>query len=224
MKEPTLLNKIIWMIVAILSTVTVVRAEAPPWKEIPAESMKEFVSENITNEIYNKLVQRQVVVQKRATPSDMTGIHVAGFGIINATLDKTWEGITECANLPKFMPSMVECREIKAARPLNSNEKWTYNELKFTFGPISKTIKIIEDVKWYPKKKNSWERISGDTKVNVGSWRIIKLNDAYQLLVYDTVTDVEGVPDWVSRALTGSNLPATVTAMRDWIEETHARK
>jgi hypothetical protein len=209
---------------AILSTSSIVRAEAPPWKEIPAESMKEFVSENITNEIYNKLVKRQVVVQKRRTPSAMTGVHVAGFGIINATVDKTWMGITECANLPRFMPSMVDCHEIKATRPLNSNEKWTYNELKFTFGPVSKTIKIIEDVKRYPKKKSTWERVSGDTKVNVGSWRIIKLNDAYQLLIYDTVTDVEGVPDWVSSALTGSNLPATVKAMRNWIEEAHLKK
>jgi hypothetical protein len=224
MKEPTLLNKIIWMIVAILSTAAIVRAEPPSWKEIPAESMKEFVSENITNEIYNKLTKRQIVVQKRTTPATMTGVHVAGFGIINATIDKTWEGITECANLPKFMPSMVDCHEIKATRPLINNEKWTYNELKFTFGPISKNIKIIEDVKLYPKKKSTWERVSGDTKVNVGSWRIIKLNDVHQLLIYDTVTDVEGVSDWVSRALTGSNLPATVTAMRDWIEEGHARK
>jgi hypothetical protein len=212
------------MMLAILSSSSIVRAEAPPWKEISAESMKEFVSENITKEIYNKLTKRQVVVQKRPTPSTMTGVHVAGFGIINANIDKTWEGITECANLPRFMPSMVDCHEIKATRPLIINEKWTYNELKFSFGPISKTIKIIEDVKWYPKKKSTWERVSGDTKVNVGSWRIIKLNDAYQLLIYDTVTDVEGVPDWVSSALTGSNLPATVNAMRNWIEEVHLRK
>lgn len=218
------MNKIIWMMLAILSSSAIVRAEAPPWKEISAESMKEFVSENITKEIYNKLVKRQVVVQKRPTPSTLTGVHVAGFGIINANIDNTWEGITECANLPRFMPSMVDCHEIKATSHLSINEKWTYNELKFKFGPISKTIKIIEDVKWYPKKKNTWERVSGDTKVNVGSWRIIRLNDVYQLLVYDTVTDVEGVPDWVSSALTGSNLPATVNAMRNWIEEAHVRK
>jgi len=218
------LNKITWMMLAILSTSSIVRAEAPPWKEISAESMKEIASENITKEIYSKLIKRQVVVQKRPTPSTMTGIHVAGFGIINANIDKTWEGITECDNLPRFMPSMVDCHEIKATRPLIINEKWTYNELKFTFGPISKTIKIIEEVKWYPKKKSTWERVSGDTKVNVGSWRIIKLNDAYQLLIYDTVTDVIGVPDWVSSALTGSNLPATVNAMRNWIEEAHLRK
>ncbi|QOX80998.1 hypothetical protein FY034_18600 (plasmid) [Trichlorobacter lovleyi] len=207
----------------LLSTVSGVQAEAPPWKEIAADSMKELASETITQETYTRLVTGAVVVQKRPTPAHLTGVHVAGFGIVHATTDKTWKGITECANLPKFMPSMVDCHEIKATRPLSSNEKWTYNELKFSFGPISKTIKIIEDVKWYPQKKNSWERVSGDTKVNVGSWRIIKLNDAYQLLVYDTVTDVEGVPDWVSRALTGSNLPATVTAMRNWIEGVQVR-
>jgi len=212
------------MMLAILSITSIVRAEAPPWKEISAEAMKECVSENITKEIYDKLIKRQVVVQKRPTPSTMTGVHVAGFGIINANIDKTWEGITECVNLPRFMPSMVDCHEIKATRPLIINEKWTYNELKFTFGLISKNIKIIEDVKWSPKKKSTWERVSGDTKVNVGSWRIIRLNDAYQLLIYDTVTDVEGVPDWVSGALTGSNLPATVNAMRNWIEEAHLRK
>lgn len=217
------MKNLIWAMVVLLSTTSGVWAEAPPWKEISAESMKELESENITKDIYTKLAARAIVVQKRSTPAHLTGVHVAGFGIINATIDKTWKGITECANLPKFMPSMVDCHEIKATTPLSANEKWTYNELKFTFGPISKTIKIIEDVKWYPKKKNSWERVSGDTKVNVGSWRIIKLNDAYQLLVYDTVTDVEGVPDWVSRALTGSNLPATVTAMRNWIEGAHAK-
>jgi hypothetical protein len=218
------LIKIIWTILVILSTSTIVQAESPQWKEISAESMKEIVSENITKEIYNKLIKRQVVVQKRPTPSTMTGVHVAGFGIVNANIDKTWEGITECTNLPRFMPSMVDCHEIKAPGPLINNEKRTSIELKFTFGPISKTIKIVDDVKWYPKKKSTWERVSGDTKANAGSWRIIKLNDAHQLLIYDTVTDVEGVPDWVSSALTGSNLPATVNAMRNWIEEAHLRK
>ena len=119
---------------------------------------------------------------------------------------------------------MVVCREIRATKPLVHNEKWTYNELKFSFGPISKTIKIIEDVKWYPKKKSTWERVSGDTKVNIGSWWIINLNAAHQLLIYDTITDVEGVPDWVSSALTGSNLPATVSAMRKWIEDGHVKR
>ncbi len=210
--------------VAVFSTVTIALAEAPAWKDISAEARKEIASENITIEIYSKLLKRQIVVQKRATPPGMTGVHVAGFGIVNASGDAAWNGITECANLPEFMPSMVDCHEIKADKPLGHNEKWTSNELRFSFGPLSKTIKIIEDVKWYPKKKYTWKRVSGDTKVNIGSWRIINLSDARQLLVYDTITDVEGVPDWVSSALTGSNLPATVNAMRKWIEEAHVKR
>ncbi len=209
--------------IAILSA-RVFASEPPAWMNIPADAAKEIASENISEEIYSKLVKRTIVVQERVTPPDKTGVHVAGFGIVNANVDTTWEGMTECENLPKFMPSMVDCHPIKAERPLGSNERWTYNELKFSFGPISQTIKIIEECKQYPKKKYTWERVSGDTKLNIGSWRMITLNPDHQLLVYDTITDVAGVPDWIARLLTGGNLPTTVRAMRKWIEETLSQK
>jgi hypothetical protein len=53
---------------------------------------------------------------------------------------------------------------------------------------------------------------------------MITLNPDHQLLVYDTITDVAGVPDWIARLLTGKNLPTTVRAMRKWIEETLSEK
>jgi hypothetical protein len=208
----------------VILSARVFASEPPAWKDIPADAAKELASENISEEIYSKLVKREVVVQKRVTPPDKTGVHVAGFGIVSANVDTTWEGMTECENLPKFMPSMVDCHPIKAERPLGPNERWTYNELKFSFGPISQAIKIIEECKQYPKKKYTWERVSGDTKVNIGSWRMITLNPDHQLLVYDTITDVAGVPDWIARSLTGKNLPTTVRAMRKWIEETLSKR
>jgi hypothetical protein len=118
--------------IVIILSAKVFASEPPAWKDIPADAAKELASENISEEIYSKLVKREVVVEKRVTPPDKTGVHVAGFGIVNANVDTTWEGMTECENLPKFMPSMVDCHPIKAERPLGPNERWTYNELKFS--------------------------------------------------------------------------------------------
>ena len=138
------MKKILTIAAAMIALSSTGALAAPPqWEALPATIHEELASERIDKAVYDKLLTREIVVQKRATPSYTTGVHVAGFGIVRSDVEKTWTGITECENLPKFMPSMVDCHPIKAGRPVGPNERWTYNELKFSSSVVWAAVGVI---------------------------------------------------------------------------------
>jgi sulfur carrier protein ThiS len=192
---------------------------APAWPALTTDIADALQEEGITQAMYARLRDGEILTARRATPEDKSGVRVAAFAVIGGTPEQIFEAVANCARLPEFMPHFVACTDVTPDKPLPPNERWNENHLSFGFFPLKFNIRIVQHAKLHPPHRLSWSRVSGDTKVNEGYWRIVVLGEGQNLLVYDTLSDPgAAVPDFVQRALTERDLPGTVEAVRKRIE------
>lgn len=211
--------------IALLTALVLQAAPVPAWGALATDVTALLTAENIDAKRYAALAKGEIVTERRPTPKDKTGVHVAAFAIIQGTAETVFEAVSDCPKLPTFMPHFVYCATIKADVPLPPNERWNENKLEFGFFPVKVKIHIIQHAKLDPPRKLSWARVRGDTKVTEGYWRMIPLAENVTLLVYDTLSDPgTAVPEFIQRALTENDLPKTVGAVKEHVEVTLARR
>jgi ribosome-associated toxin RatA of RatAB toxin-antitoxin module len=195
-------------------------APAPAWAALATGTTAALQAENVNAARYAALAKGEIVTERRPTPKDKTGVHVAAFALIRATPEAIFDAVADCPRLPTFMPHFVECSVIPADVPLPPNERYNDNKLEFGFFPVKVKIHIIQHATLDRPRKLSWARVRGDTKVTEGYWRTIALSPEATLLVYDTLSDPgTAVPEFIQRALTENDLPKTVEAVRTHVED-----
>lgn len=195
---------------------------APAYAALPTEAAAALREEGIAQKEYARLAAGEIITQRRETPKDKTGVHVAAFAIIRGTQEQVFDIVADCKRQPEFMPNFKACDMVTPDKPLPPNERWNENRLEFGFFPLTIKIAIVQHAKLYPPHKLTWNRVRGDTKVSEGYWRVIPLGPGVNLLAYDTLSDPGGaVPDFVQRSLTENALPGTVKAVRKRMEDLH---
>ena len=195
----------------------------PPYAALPTATVADLTAENIDAKRYEKLAAGEILTERRPTPKDKTGVHVAAFGIIRGKADEVFTAVEDCPTMPQYMPHFVYCGTVAPDKPLPPNERYNENKLEFGFFPFKMNIDVIQHAVLDPPHKISWGRVRGDTKLSEGYWRVISLAPDLQLLAYDTLTDPgSAVPAFIQRALTENDLPKTVEAVRKWVEGGHA--
>jgi hypothetical protein len=194
------------------------------WSELSQKAKSELKSENIDRKVFNEIIAGKIITQQRAVPAGKTGVHVAAFGIVNATSELTYNVIEDCPKLSEFMPHFTSCKEVKPDINLPSNEKWMENTLTFGFSVVKLNISVVQHVTYKPPFKLTWDRVKGDMKLNEGYYRIIPLNKNKQILVYDILSDAgRAVPDFIQSMLTEKDLPNVVNALQKRAEEKYAK-
>jgi uncharacterized membrane protein len=182
--------------------------------------MTAMASEGLGFVDYVNLAEGKIITQRRATPADKSGVHVAAFGIMRTSQEVLWNTVADCERQPEFMPHFDLCETVAPDKPLPPNERWNLNRLSFGVFPFKARIEVIQHAVLDKPNRLSWSRVKGDTKVSEGYWRIIPLDKKHQLLAYDTLSDPgAAVPDVVQRMLTEHDLPKTVEAVRQRVED-----
>lgn len=200
-------------------------ALAPSYATLPTEAAAALREEGITPQDYAQLAAGEIVTQRRETPKDKTGVHVAAFAVIRGTQEQVFDIVADCKRQPEFMPNFKACEIVTPDKPLPPNERWNENRLEFGFFPLKFKVAIVQHAKLYAPHKLTWARVRGDIKVSEGYWRVVPLATGVNLLVYDTLSDPGGVvPDAIQRSLIERTLPATVAAVRQRMEDLHGAR
>ncbi len=89
--------------------------------------------------------------------------------LVTATPDRVWEVLTDCANMPKFMPNLVSCKvlETKSANQ-RIVEQIDSRQVFFTTVRSRTTLDITET----PKHTIDFRMIEGDLVKLNGTWKI----------------------------------------------------
>lgn len=192
---------------------------APAWPALTTAAVAALREEGLSQADYARLAAGEVITQRRETPADTTGVRVAAFAVIPGTQAQVFDVVADCAKQPEFMPNFVACEAVTPDHPLPPNERWNLNKLEFGVFPLKFKIAIVQHAKLYPPERLTWNRVSGDTKVSKGYWRVIPLAPGVNVLAYDTIADPgTAVPAFVQRAITEHSLPETVRAVRRRVE------
>jgi uncharacterized membrane protein len=197
----------------------------PVWQALPAATRTMLQEEKLNEASYSKIAAGEIVTARRETPAGKTGVRVAAYALIHSTPELVFEAVADCPKMPEFMPHFDSCVVVPSDTPLPPNERWNENHLTFGFFPLKVKINITQHATLEKPSRLSWRRVKGDTKDNEGYWRIIPLAEGEQLLVYDTRSDPgSAVPEFIQRALTESDLPKTVEAVKNRVENTLAKR
>ena len=195
-------------------------AGVPTFASLPTPAVAAMAQEGLGFTDYVKLAEGKITTQRRKTPADKSGVHVAAFGIMRTSQETLWDAIADCERQPEFMPHFEACSTVTPDHPLPPNERWNMNRLSFGVFPLKVKIEVIQHAVLDKPNRLTWGKVKGDTKVSEGYWRIISLDKTHQLLAYDTLSDPgAAVPDVVQRMLTERDLPNTVEAMRKRVED-----
>jgi hypothetical protein len=195
-----------------------IESTVPHWADLPADTSAKLKAEGITAENYERLLQGEVVIERRPVPDGKSGVHVVTFGIIPGGVDKLWGVLENCGKSPPIMPYLQSCRIVEPDYPIPPNSRWEQLKIDFHMAFFSiKTMLVNENTVEAPNFLR-WKQVRGDAKVNEGYYRIISITSGAQLIVYDALVDPGGlIPGFVKTWVVENTLPDLITALRDHV-------
>jgi hypothetical protein len=190
----------------------------PHWTDLPADISAKLSAEGIHAGSYERLLQGEVVMEKRPVPAGKSGVHIAGFGIIPATVDKVWDVAENCGKSPPIVPYLVSCTIVEPDHPLPPNRRWEQWKIDFHLLFFSFKSSMVDEETIDAPNYIGWNQVRGDVKVNEGYIRIISISPEAQLVVYDELVDPGRlIPGFVKAWVITKTLPEIITAMRDHV-------
>ena len=199
----------------ITAVLAATQPQAPNWGSLPADTLGLMETEGIQEQMYERLVQGDILTERRPVPAGKTGVHLAAFGILHTTTDRLWNAIEDCERLPEFMPHMVSCRPVRPDHALLPNHRWEELALSYKFLFFRKNVRIVNEATLEAPNYLGWKMVRGDAKENQGYYRIITITPDIQLLVYDTLND-PGIPvaSFIQTGFIEHSLPGIIEAIR----------
>ena len=156
-----------------------------------------------------RLKKGEILVNVRQTGDPPKGMVEATI-LIEAPAENIWQIMTDCRELPNFVPGLKDCRV------LDSGQNWEIirHEVKWIWFLPRYVYVFRADYK--PNRKIDFVRIRGDLREMKGSWRLTALGrDSQTILRYSVFLDPGFfVPQWVVRRSLKADLPALLTSIR----------
>jgi ribosome-associated toxin RatA of RatAB toxin-antitoxin module len=134
--------------------------------------------------------------------------------VIEAPPSKVWAVVSQCARYPKTMP------RIKAAEQLSAKGKEVICrvtvDMPFPYSDLTATTRAIHEV-GDGRYSRRWELISGDYRVNRGSWQLTTFRGSpgRTLAVYRVqALPKVWIPGWIRDKAQRSSLPDMMRSLR----------
>lgn len=171
----------------------------------------------IANEAYSESELRQlangkVLVSIHRAESASRG-RVEATILINAPVEQVWQVITNCEEVPSFLPRIKSCRILAKGANweiIRHEVKWMWlmPELYYVFKATYTTNKRIEV-----------SRVYGDLRELHGTWRLTRLDEGHKTIVnYSIFLDLGFfVPQWMVHRSLKRELPQVLTAFREQV-------
>ncbi len=159
---------------------------------------------------FEKLAQGEILVDLRQTGDPPRGMVEATI-LIEASAENIWQIMTDCLEIPKFVPGLKACRVLDSGR----NWEIIQHEVKWIWFLPSFIYVFRAD--YEPNRKIDFVRVGGDLREMKGSWRLTPLNRNRQTVVRYSVYLDPGffVPQWLVRQSLKADLPAVLLSLRE---------
>ena len=158
---------------------------------------------------FKRLMQGEVLVAVINAEGPSQGM-VAATILIEAPVERIWQVMTDCGEIPTFVPGVESC-QIMSSGPdwevIKHEVKWIWLLPKFQY---------VFRATYQPNKQIDFVRIDGDLKAMQGIWRLSPGRINTQTIVHYQVYLDPGflVPQWLVRRALKKDLPAVLTALR----------
>jgi ribosome-associated toxin RatA of RatAB toxin-antitoxin module len=125
--------------------------------------------------------------------------------VLDVPAKKIWAIVSDCAHYKGRMPRVVAAEELK--------KEGNVHTCKVTIDmpfPLSNLTAVTEATHQESDAGMSrrWKLVSGDYKINNGSWEVKPLPDGSSLVVYSVHAEPNtNVPDWIREAAQKKTLP-----------------
>lgn len=131
--------------------------------------------------------------------------------LIEAPAENIWRIMTDCREIPKFVPGVKSCRV------LDSGQNWEIirHEVKWIW--LLPKITYVFRADYLPNRKIDFASIKGDLREMKGKWQLTPLGPDNQTIVRYSVFLDPGffLPQWLVRQSLKSDLPALLTSLRN---------
>jgi ribosome-associated toxin RatA of RatAB toxin-antitoxin module len=159
-----------------------------------------------------------LVSTQNVADSDVPRVTVKG--VINATPERVWAIVSDCARYPGRMPRITAAREIE--RSGNTVVCEVTVGLPFPLSDLTSRTRATH-TEGPPRWRRAWTMIEGDWdyKINDGSWTITEFqgDENRALAVYVVHAEPHTrVPQRMQRRAQESSMPGVIEALRDLLE------
>jgi ribosome-associated toxin RatA of RatAB toxin-antitoxin module len=188
-----------------------IRTHVPRW--LPALLVLVAVPAAAADDEETRLAKGEVVITTRAVKGSETP-ETTGKAVIDAPPAKVWSIVSRCADYHRTMP------RIKASKEVSRNGGKIVCEVTIIMPAPYSNLTATTDVTHVeaaPKFTRSWKLISGDYKINQGSWVLTPYkNDPKRTLAIYTVLAEPKVyiPGWIRKAAQKKSLPEMMERLR----------
>lgn len=188
----------------------------------PFQQDKALQEEGLTTADLKKIEAGEIIVKSRPVPPGKKGAHVMAAGLVRGTTEQVFAVVMDCHGQPSYTPHLVICQNTypDGVDPAKADEYDQYQKLKFGFSFVSKEVTYTNRMFALRPYVSAWVLKEGDIADSVGYWRVIPYKQGAQILVYVVYNDPGiAVPGWVQEILIKQDLPGTVKAFRNRVEQ-----
>ncbi len=164
----------------------------------------------------------EIVVEAEVT-RDKPGGEVRAAVEIDASPEEVFRTLTDCSKALIFVPHLEHCQVLETA----PDGSWQIVEHQVDHGWFAPTSRYVFRAEYEDFRRIRVSRVSGDLRVNQGTWEFTPSPDgASTIVTYDAhVVPRSYVPRWLLRSALRSDLPALLEGLRSTCEsqfEPHA--
>jgi ribosome-associated toxin RatA of RatAB toxin-antitoxin module len=165
---------------------------------------------------WSRALDRGEILVYSRTPAGGSAPEVVVKAVIDAPPQKVWDLVSRCGSYERTMP------RIKAARELSRRDNRVVCrvtvDMPFPYSDLTATTRVIHEV--HPRGRGfsrRWELVSGDYRVNRGSWvlRPFKGDPRRTYVVYRAQAVPKAwIPGWIRRTAQKRSLPEMIRRLR----------
>jgi uncharacterized protein YndB with AHSA1/START domain len=163
--------------------------------------------------VQRQLADGQVAVQV-AFDGDGSQVMVNAAVRIKASPEVIWRVLTDCDHAASFIPGVKSCRRVESA----PDGSWEVIEQESKYSWLMPSVTTVVHADYKPPERIDFNRVSGDLKVEQGTWLLEKEphrpSDAVTVEYELHVDPGFWVPRVLVRHSLRTELPAALAAMR----------
>jgi len=190
----------------------------PHWADLSADTSAKLRAEGINAGMYERLIQGEVVTERRSVPEGKSGVHLATFGTISGSVDKLWDVVESCGRSSPILPYLKSCTILEPDHFLPPNQRWEQLKIDLRMVFFSFNTLLVNEMTYEAPNYVRWKQVRGIAKLSEGYLRIISIAPSTQIVVYNALVDPGSlIPEFIKEWAVKNTLPDLIAVLRDHV-------